>query len=164
MIIVFWLATLLLAWLWRQPWEFDKNLPAAENSYLDMVAPDGCRMVSSWEFKFSVIEGTDFRDSKRVLWTLGPDNRFNGRWLCPRSFVDNDRVICESFVAGTPSRENVEYLLFRRRFPEWWWGHFYRPEVWLLLALSFVLLFRATGAICARFRPNRDDVKISPAF
>ena len=27
-----------------------------------------------------------------------------------------------------------------RRFPEWWWGHFYRPEVWLALIFGIATL------------------------
>lgn len=28
---------------------------------------------------------------------------------------------------------------FTCHYPEWWWGHFYRPEVWLLMVLSLTL-------------------------
>jgi WD40 repeat protein len=31
--------------------------------------------------------------------------------------------------------------VLRRRHPEWWWGHFVRPEVWIA-AISGILLFR----------------------
>jgi hypothetical protein len=155
LIIVFWLAAILLAWLWREPWVFDKITPA-QPSFITEIAPDGRRMVSNRTFKFSVVEvvkRTDFTDMKRVLWTLDQDTFFEGRSLIAFGFVDDDTIFCESFITGTPSPNNAEQLLFRRRFPEWWWGHFYRPEVWLAIALSGVLLVRASRAIRARFRP-----------
>lgn len=32
--------------------------------------------------------------------------------------------------------------IYSRRFPEWWWGHFCRIEVWAAAALSLLLLWR----------------------
>jgi hypothetical protein len=152
LIIVFWLAAILLAWLWREPWVFDKKIQEVPR-FVNPIAPDGLRTVTWGTFELSILEGVDYSDNKPVLWSFAPNRRFKGRWIVPRGFVDDDAVVCDSFIAGSPSRENVEFLQFRRRFPEWWWGHFYRPEVWLAITLSAVLLVRASRAIRARFRP-----------
>lgn len=61
-------------------------------------------------------------------------------------FVDDDTLICNHDVgqAMSVNQETRIFLLqrltFHRRFPEWWWGQFYRPEVWLLFVLSVVLI------------------------
>jgi len=60
-------------------------------------------------------------------------------YLIPNQFVDNDTF--EGFAYNT----ELQFCLqtFHRRFPEWWWGHFYRPEVWLAIGLSVLLIWRA---------------------
>jgi hypothetical protein len=37
---------------------------------------------------------------------------------------------------------NGKIVVFSRRFPEWWWGHFYRVETWLAIVLGMVLAWR----------------------
>lgn len=39
--------------------------------------------------------------------------------------------------------ETVHY--FRRRHPEWWWGHLCRPEVWVSVLLGVLCLLQAFG-------------------
>jgi WD40 repeat protein len=58
----------------------------------------------------------------------------------------------------TPNREAVvidkldnTLEVWSRRHPEWWWGHFYRPEVWLGLLLSGVWLLKLRGALRRRW-------------
>jgi WD40 repeat protein len=58
-------------------------------------------------------------------------------------------------VLFTPSGDGVlaagvgGIRLWRRRRPEWWWGHFYRPEVWAAVVFGLLWLRRvvtwATG-------------------
>ncbi len=45
--------------------------------------------------------------------------------------------------------------LFRRRFPEWWWGHFYRPEVWAAIVLGGAWLWSVARWAKGRMRERR---------
>ena len=56
-------------------------------------------------------------------------------------FLNNDTIL-----GVIPNQENnvdhFETVAWRRRYPEWWWGHFYRPEVWIFLVLTALLAER----------------------
>ena len=60
-------------------------------------------------------------------------------WLIGLS--DNDHA--RFFTVENESGHVAHPVIYSatRRFPEWWWGHFYRPEVWLASILA-VLMFR----------------------
>jgi hypothetical protein len=45
--------------------------------------------------------------------------------------------------------------VFRRRFPEWWWGHFYRPEVWAAIVIGAVWLWTVARWARGRMRERR---------
>jgi hypothetical protein len=45
-------------------------------------------------------------------------------------FIDDDQCVMRLEDSGNSTGR---YRVWHRRFPEWWWGHFYRPEVWLLI-------------------------------
>ncbi len=61
----------------------------------------------------------------------------------PYGFVDDDHCIMAVSIRKSPVRFRVWY----RRFPEWWWGQFYRPEVWLGIAFALVLSVKLVRAI-----------------
>ncbi len=46
-------------------------------------------------------------------------------------FLTND-LFAACLVNDAYPKPEERFSVFRRRFPEWWWGHLYRPEVWLL--------------------------------
>jgi WD40 repeat protein len=45
--------------------------------------------------------------------------------------------------------------VYRRRFPEWWWGHFYRPEVWAAMVLGAAWLWSVARWARGRLRERR---------
>lgn len=51
-------------------------------------------------------------------------------------FVDDDSIIFLRF----DETDRVEVHLFRRRFPENWWGHLYRVEVWVAIVAGMMLV------------------------
>jgi len=61
----------------------------------------------------------------------------------PYGFPDNDSFLVKVTdpLKETDSGKHVWHL-FHRRHPEWWWGHFYRPEVWALFSLTLVIAWR----------------------
>jgi len=65
-------------------------------------------------------------------------------------FIDDDTISMLATFHPPGDLEAHQYRIYRRRFPEWWWGHFYRPEVWTSITLCVALLVRAL-----RFRRRR---------
>jgi hypothetical protein len=57
-------------------------------------------------------------------------------------FIEDNTIAFELIPVEPNVRTKIERVLFRRRFPEWWWGHFYRPEVWVFALLTIFLLVR----------------------
>jgi hypothetical protein len=45
--------------------------------------------------------------------------------------------------------------LWRRRRPEWWWGHFYRPEVWAAVVFGVLWLGSVVKYLRRRLRERR---------
>ena len=88
---------------------------------------------------------TYISDGFEILWMVP---RINDNPQKPVRFVDADTL--ELWREGGESSFIATY---RRRFPEWWWGHFYRPEVWLFITLSGILIWRF---VMARKRSGRD--------
>jgi hypothetical protein len=53
-------------------------------------------------------------------------------------FVDDNN--CVMLIFG---RDRTPYFrIWHRRYPEWWWGQLYRPEVWAAIVLGAVLLWK----------------------
>ena len=56
-----------------------------------------------------------------------------------RGFIDDNRCVM-IFVSRA---EKIQYLrVWTRRFPEFWWGQFYRPEVWVGGIFGILILWR----------------------
>jgi WD40 repeat protein len=45
--------------------------------------------------------------------------------------------------------------VYRRRFPEWWWGHFYRLEVWAAIVLGIAWLWSVARWARGRMKERR---------
>ncbi|MHC5053281.1 MAG: WD40 repeat domain-containing protein [Planctomycetota bacterium] len=57
----------------------------------------------------------------------------------------------DGFLANTTEG----LCLYRRRFPEWWWGHFYRPEVWAAILIGAAWLWTVARWARGRMRERR---------
>jgi hypothetical protein len=70
---------------------------------------------------------TIFGNDGNVLFEFPEDYRAEG-------FIDDDTIM---HFSGDWQDDRIEptdkFEVWHRRYPEWWWGHFYRPEVWLLI-------------------------------
>lgn len=54
----------------------------------------------------------------------------------PLAFLDDNTVLCVLKQYDQFDKvERQDVVGYRRRFPEMWWGHFYRPEVWIGIVL-----------------------------
>jgi WD40 repeat protein len=64
-----------------------------------------------------------------------------------------------SFGAFLPRDEKILTIdsdamrIWRRRRPEWWWGHFYRPEVWAAVVFGLLWLWSVARWAWRRLRP-----------
>jgi len=70
-----------------------------------------------------------------VLATIPYDG--SAKLSFPVFFRDNDTLVFVR-VEGERDDEFVG-IVWRRIYPEWWWGHFYRPEVWLAVVCGMYL-------------------------
>jgi len=122
----------LLLWQRGNAWEYAGELRPegyAELQSPDFSSPDGTRVVDSFGNAIVIFGASSATRASRAtrvrLQTFAdPDVRF-----LKAGFMNDDTILATVEVGSLGKKK---YLLFKRRFPEWWWGHFYRPEVWLL--------------------------------
>jgi len=57
------------------------------------------------------------------------------------SFVVIDTITGSQSVQPSTD-DSIQQETWERQFPEWWWGHFYRPEVWLTIIFGSLWLWR----------------------
>lgn len=138
-------ASLMAVWFRREAWYLDPTWYSSEkiqamNPFAG-ESPDGTRnawLVHSGNPTFYGIQDTRDRFDKYIyLIVPEPDYVFH-----TPAFLD-DNTIRLQVPYELLSRQNEPSRLYRRRFPEWWWGHFYRPEVWACIVLGIGLLVRA---------------------
>jgi hypothetical protein len=141
-LVILWLATSMLVLHWRDSWVFERvvqenvlesELQYSKDKMWHWNAPDGLRHV--------IYDGNTYvadRYSAPLFVFKYVENQ--PQW--PGKFIDDVTLRLYRIM---PSKKFAE-VEYHRRFPEWWWGHFYRPEVWAFIALSGVLLWRAVRA------------------
>ncbi len=139
---VSWVAAISLLWMRREPWvcvapEADLQSVAAQLDQAEWdlpqfseTSPDKTRFCALGQRSPPMLEIHDSR-SKRTLTALS----IPAHAAYDPKFVDNTMVV-------QPHRGSLTCSLFKRRFPEWWWGHFYRPELWLTIFLSGILVWQ----------------------
>ncbi len=131
-LVVLWLAAVALVWIQHEAWvPIVPQPPKAD--FLPCVleiAPDKTRRIEIRhidEFPDDVVIVENSEDGRgddgRVLWQQTGNVAY-------AYFNDNDTIYINNYTHGTR---------YHRRHPEWWWGHFYRPEVWVALVLSGAL-------------------------
>lgn len=143
LLLVLWLASAMWVWAWREPWVFARvvrnNVPQDEwmawsDSPRNWAAPDGRRHLH--------FDGNTWISG---VWPVYVVAYWDGEPQVPREFLDNDTVRLYR-VMGRSSLPIVDEVEYRRRFPEWWWGHGCRPEVWVFTLLGGALLWRGVKA------------------
>jgi len=175
LLLVLWLATAMLVWERRVPWNLAPTVHTTEEGRALQAkaielckladrslfeAPDGLRDFDAHDGAAYVLDRTiDDRFGKRLIFAFidwydwvdqdsgipmeGALKEIPG---FPRGFLSDDAFAFEeyNFEYGDPRNR---WLIFHRRHPEWWWGHFYRPEVWALLALTLAISWRCVKAL-----------------
>lgn len=135
------IATLMGLWFRREPWAM-QGRPVLLNRVStpnEKSSPDGTRVLRTtlWEaseFAFRMYDFRNFPESNLRLF------EFTGTVMGGDAyFVDDDTVL----ICAEAQGEKTLFQTYRRRFPEWWWGHFFRPEAWAALLLFVALIVRA---------------------
>jgi len=136
----------MLVWNQREPWV--RFRPAHLVTRFGMYAPDKLRRVD--------IRHIDNEPDCVAILSICPPTEGEILWQKNGNFFDayfgnDDTLFLDNYR---------EFQIYHRRFPEWWWGHFYRPEVWLSIVLSGLLVWKfITRAL--RFSASRPDASTS---
>jgi hypothetical protein len=136
-LLVIWTGVLMAVWMWRVPWVLS-DVARGDDDYEQQISfstPDGLREIFFCNFTY-VTNG-------EVELFRFPKGKYT--YLIPVHLADNDTLVFRGYTSKTV-KPPYDLVTFHRRFPEWWWGHFYRPEVWLAIALSGVLIWRGVRA------------------
>ncbi|HLX64819.1 MAG TPA: hypothetical protein VKX17_26340 [Planctomycetota bacterium] len=116
-------------------------LPADYNPPLHLfLAPDNKRLIrnrSGADVAPTLVQ-YDGRSTVRDTLFIFPRN-------CCACFADDDTVVLYEDRA-TQSIHGI----FVRRYPEWWWGHFYRREVWFAIVFGTLFVGNASRRLFAR--------------
>lgn len=123
------------AWVRDERIYFRRDLPENyfERDWTQRLnAPDGRRILTDLRW----LGGPADLGNTRIVDEKGKTIYDFGIRLFDKRFGDNDTILC------VLARDKVEYELYRRRYPEWWWGHFYRVEVWVTVVCGGGLIWR----------------------
>ena len=130
-LLVLWIGALMAVWVRREPvWIIQYSAP------MNILVSAPCYDIGNRSVGISVTDEILITDStnRKTLFSIHIKNYLN-----TAMFIDADTILFD--YIGTDKQ--MTHGLLHRRFPEWWWGHFYRPEVWLAIGLSVLLIWRA---------------------
>jgi hypothetical protein len=92
-------------------------------------------------------DGTRYLDKKHSGWEIIIFDNKNAVELCR---IDTEQFhsefLTDDVFLNVDPFNDENNRIYRRRHPEWWWGHFYRPEVWASIALFFSLVIHLVRA------------------
>ena len=116
---------------------YEKELSIDMVSTSFCFSPDGTRMAAGSRDNTIVVDARNGRVLAKLGSPRGPSEVFR---ILPASYVlKNDTLL-------------IDDLEWRRRRPEWWWGHFYRPEVWVAFVLGVIWLWSVVKYLRRRLR------------
>jgi len=164
-LVVILAGSLMGIWMRREPWISDESMQADEIAKL--LSKEYIYRATGHAFLF--IDSADKRSVS--IRSLGPERselaiiadghrlatiRLDAAQVRTYAFVDDATLVVTSRVPFRHVYEdsedwgvNLQHYLFRRRFPEYWWGHFYRFEVWTGMLSAVALAAIATRNIFA---------------
>jgi len=118
--------------------EFEKRYATWLQNPKRYESPDGTRNVYPVHGSFfTIISETK---SGNMLWMVPPAH----------GFLDDDHLLVMDLMSSESAPGSFDIQLWKRRRPEWWWGHLSRAELWAFSALSIFLSFRAGRAAWKR--------------
>ncbi len=170
----------LYLYLHQSPWapaggtlnekEFEALYPNwfAEDVEVRLQSPDKTRQFSGGQHDWSIYDSStkksifDFtiRDyGSEIDFIMGwADDSTPIHWAC--GFID-DNTCAMGFYPAKKSKSSV-VRIWKRRFPEWWWGHFYRPEVWVAVVFAAFICMKVSSAVRDRLRITPEGQSLNP--
>lgn len=167
-LLSFWAGTAMLVWQSRRPWNLVEVVPRTDNvaaqvvqyarppNIYDTVAnwapdnrrlarmnyalkprsgflpfqaiPNGTSTVTAQLPKDAYLTHVEILDYK--VWPTLLANLEIDEFVTEFNFTDDNHLECKGIKHD---------FTFRRNHPEWWWGHFSRVELWLLVVLTLAL-------------------------
>ena len=138
-LVTFWIGAMLSVFMWRHAWVKEAEIDLDQKlNFLSDDSPDRTRscdkgMDSTFAQSWQIIDLTTHRELDSI-WIQDFNLQLSG-------FRDDNTLQFQRYII-TPENPTSQGMIFRRRFPEWWWGHFYRPEVWCAILLTALLAWR----------------------
>jgi hypothetical protein len=120
----------MLLWHFRSPWRETGEI-IYKNTLGVPWSPDGTRWVRHYTSKR--IEILASGSTTEILCIVDLPFKVDSE----PGFIDND-TIHDAIDGKSNNSGQIPFCVLKRRFPEWWWGHFYRPEVWVGVVIAMV--------------------------
>ena len=138
LIFLLWFGAMIGVWVRRSPWVKDARVYAetevdeSRTQSHGWYSPDGTR-IAFLEGDAPVISDRTNIDNKLFIFP------YPGLFGLVGFVDDNTLLLCNP--GGFPLYIS-QYVFWHRRYLEWWWGHFYRPEVWLAIVFGALWIWR----------------------
>jgi len=123
---MFWAASLQAVWFWRAHFQIEQ-----------FRAEDAPKEAAAWNWQKSK---TRFWDKERNIFVDAYSYDF---------YYPADSEWCASKIRQHLNDDEV-VTITHWRFPNFWWGHLYRPEVWMCALLTMILIFKVTNVLFRR--------------
>lgn len=137
------ISTLSVVWAHRNSWYAygaPREISASGSNYI--VSPDISRVINIFNDQnyCAIYARENFPHTQIELHTIRQEV------VTHAFFVDDETILLGSGYVDKTATHRPIYQEYRRRYPEWWWGHFLRPELYAGLALVLALILRAFRA------------------
>lgn len=147
--------SLMGIWIRREPWVRDTSMQSdaiaklLTNEYIERAPLHEFLFVDAKDRRSLAIrksmggwtELAIIKDGKRLVTLMQED------WAVKTyAFLDENTLAVTSVARIIPYMDGpsliINHALYRRRFPEYWWGHLYRFEVWtaILSGVGLIVL------------------------
>lgn len=164
LLFTFWIGLGMAVWINRAPWQVQKEtFPIKEfRPQAGTVSPDGRRALRrkvSWGYGplmlFEITPDEKLSDTRWYFGSKEPLCEFDAGSANDFAFTDDDTIafsVWKITQQNQTEEASKQMVIYKRRFPEWWWGHFFRVEVWLFALTGIALLLRGIRSIRERKR------------
>jgi len=140
---VLFISVLTVVWAHRHSWYAygsPREISASGSSYI--VSPDSTRVINIFnDQSYCAIYARE--NYPRIQFEL---HAIPQAVVTHAFFVDDETILLGSGYADKGATHRPIYQEYRRRYPEWWWGHFLRPELYACAALFLALIIRFVRA------------------
>lgn len=141
-LVALWCGAAMWVWRSRKPWALtqsrvDNASTSAETYPWSVLLPDRTRVA-----RVTFLPMPERIDTKGTGYMTRVEIRDFYQRSAPLCNIDIQAAARNIYFRDDNTLDCTGALncIYQRRFPEWWWGHFYRPEVWLLIVLSLALI------------------------